>query len=123
VQHASGGLIIIATPTRELQELGPLWRICGPPDPWHGSGVSRKPIICWREVLARLAGSRAPLRPGVGEFRARRAACRRSPPLPATALHGGALRIYSSDVIGVEVGGTVKNVLAIATGISDALNR
>jgi glycerol-3-phosphate dehydrogenase (NAD(P)+) len=38
------------------------------------------------------------------------------------ALHGGALRIYSTaDVIGVEVGGTVKNVLAIATGISDAL--
>src|SRR4029450_11979953 len=39
------------------------------------------------------------------------------------ALHGGALRIYSSsDVVGVEVGGTVKNVLAIATGISDALD-
>ena len=38
------------------------------------------------------------------------------------ALHGDALRIYSSpDVVGVEVGGTVKNVLAIATGISDAL--
>ncbi|MGZ8273544.1 MAG: NAD(P)H-dependent glycerol-3-phosphate dehydrogenase [Burkholderiaceae bacterium] len=38
------------------------------------------------------------------------------------ALHGGALRIYSSDdVIGVEVGGAVKNVLAIATGICDAL--
>ena len=37
-------------------------------------------------------------------------------------LHLGALRIYSSpDVVGVEVGGTVKNVLAIATGISDAL--
>ena len=38
------------------------------------------------------------------------------------ALHGGALRIYSTDdVIGVEVGGAVKNVLAIAVGISDAL--
>jgi glycerol-3-phosphate dehydrogenase (NAD(P)+) len=38
------------------------------------------------------------------------------------ALHGGALRIYSSeDVVGVEVGGAVKNVLAIATGICDAL--
>jgi glycerol-3-phosphate dehydrogenase (NAD(P)+) len=37
-------------------------------------------------------------------------------------FHGGALRIYSSsDVIGVEVGGAVKNVLAIATGIADAL--
>ncbi|MBA2411357.1 MAG: NAD(P)-dependent glycerol-3-phosphate dehydrogenase [Burkholderiaceae bacterium] len=38
------------------------------------------------------------------------------------ALHGGSLRIYSTDdVIGVEVGGAVKNVMAIATGISDAL--
>ncbi len=38
------------------------------------------------------------------------------------ALHGGNLRIYSSDdVIGVEVGGAVKNVLAIAAGIADAL--
>lgn len=38
------------------------------------------------------------------------------------ALHGGPLRIYSTDdIIGVEVGGAVKNVLAIATGIADAL--
>lgn len=38
------------------------------------------------------------------------------------ALHGEALRIYSTDdVIGVEVGGAVKNVLAIATGVADAL--
>lgn len=39
------------------------------------------------------------------------------------ALHGHGLRIYtSSDVVGVEVGGAVKNVLAIATGIADGLN-
>ena len=38
------------------------------------------------------------------------------------ALHGDALRIYTSDdVVGVEVGGAVKNVLAIATGIGDGL--
>jgi len=38
------------------------------------------------------------------------------------AFHHGALRIYSTDdVIGVEVGGAVKNILAIATGVSDAL--
>ncbi len=37
-------------------------------------------------------------------------------------LHGGRLRIYrSDDVIGVEIGGAVKNVLAIAVGICDAL--
>ena len=38
------------------------------------------------------------------------------------AFHGDALRLYgSSDVVGVEVGGAVKNVLAIATGILDGL--
>jgi glycerol-3-phosphate dehydrogenase (NAD(P)+) len=38
------------------------------------------------------------------------------------ALHGPTLRVYASDdPVGVEVGGAVKNVLAIATGIADAL--
>ena len=38
------------------------------------------------------------------------------------AFHGDALRVYTStDVVGVEVGGAVKNVLAIATGILDGL--
>ncbi len=37
-------------------------------------------------------------------------------------FHGNNLRIYTShDVLGVEVGGAVKNVLAIATGISDGM--
>jgi glycerol-3-phosphate dehydrogenase (NAD(P)+) len=38
----------------------------------------------------------------------------------AQALHNHRLRIYSStDLIGVEIGGAVKNVLAIAAGIAD----
>ena len=38
------------------------------------------------------------------------------------AFHGQTLRIYASDdVVGVEVGGAVKNVLAIATGLCDGL--
>lgn len=40
----------------------------------------------------------------------------------ARELHGGCLRIYANDdLIGVEVGGAVKNVLAIATGVCDGL--
>lgn len=40
----------------------------------------------------------------------------------ATALHHSRLRIYSStDVVGVEIGGAVKNVLAIAAGICDGM--
>jgi glycerol-3-phosphate dehydrogenase (NAD(P)+) len=39
------------------------------------------------------------------------------------ALHTGPLRVYSStDVVGVEVGGAVKNIMAIATGICDGLS-
>ena len=38
------------------------------------------------------------------------------------AFHGGSLRIYANDdVMGVEIGGAVKNVMAIATGLCDGL--
>jgi len=38
------------------------------------------------------------------------------------AFHSDSLRVYaSSDIVGVEVGGAVKNVLAIATGILDGM--
>jgi len=38
------------------------------------------------------------------------------------AFHGPALRVYvNDDVVGVEVGGAVKNVMAIATGLCDGL--
>ena len=38
------------------------------------------------------------------------------------AFHGERLRIYANDdVVGVEVGGAVKNVMAIATGLCDGL--
>ena len=40
----------------------------------------------------------------------------------ATELHNSRLRIYTSqDVIGVETGGAVKNVITIAAGISDGI--
>ncbi len=43
--------------------------------------------------------------------------------LVSRELHTGRLRVYSSDdLIGVEVGGAVKNVIAIAAGASDGLN-
>jgi glycerol-3-phosphate dehydrogenase (NAD(P)+) len=43
--------------------------------------------------------------------------------LLVAAFHGPALRVYANDdIVGVEVGGAVKNVLAIATGLCDGLN-
>lgn len=42
--------------------------------------------------------------------------------LIARRLHGGSFRAYtSSDITGAELGGAVKNVLAVATGISDGM--
>jgi len=38
------------------------------------------------------------------------------------ALHGGPMRVYAgNDVVGVEVGGALKNVIAVACGIADGL--
>jgi glycerol-3-phosphate dehydrogenase (NAD(P)+) len=37
-------------------------------------------------------------------------------------VHGGSIRVYAcDDLVGVEVGGAVKNILAIATGTADGL--
>ena len=40
----------------------------------------------------------------------------------AAIVHGGRMRVYySTDLVGVEIGGAVKNVMAIAAGICDGL--
>lgn len=40
----------------------------------------------------------------------------------ASAMHSPTLRVYTThDILGVQIGGTVKNVLAISAGISDGL--
>jgi glycerol-3-phosphate dehydrogenase (NAD(P)+) len=42
--------------------------------------------------------------------------------LVVRVVHGGNLRVYASDdLVGVEVGGAVKNIMAIATGVADGL--
>jgi glycerol-3-phosphate dehydrogenase (NAD(P)+) len=41
----------------------------------------------------------------------------------ASVMHGGSFRVYSSDdVVGASVGGALKNVMAIAAGISDGMD-
>ena len=41
----------------------------------------------------------------------------------AAALHGGRFRAYTSDdMTGAEIGGAIKNVMAVATGICDGMN-
>lgn len=139
LDHAGSDLAIIATPTRALRDvarqlsrrskrLGIAW-LC--------KGFEEDASLLAHEVMRGELGERRTAQvtgPVSGPSFALEVA--RGLPTALTvagmpdfcervtaALHGDALRIYSTDdVIGVEIGGAVKNVLAIATGISDALN-
>jgi glycerol-3-phosphate dehydrogenase (NAD(P)+) len=142
--HARGGsgpgLVLLATPTSALRGVaGALRAATGGADDeagfvcaWLCKGFERDSGLLPHEVFALLApGIHAgPLSgPSFADEVARGlptalvvagepALCARV----TQAVHGGNLRVYSSDdVIGVEVGGAVKNVLAIATGIADAM--
>ncbi len=135
VRHAHDGLLIIATPTAALRGvLHALRADAGlPAIAWLCKGFERSGGRLAHEVVRDELGAQAHAGPLSGPSFAQEVA--RGLPTALTvagtsafcdvvtdALHGGALRIYSSDdVVGVEVGGAVKNVLAIATGICDAL--
>ena len=129
---ASGGMLIIATPMAALREQlqalpheQPVWWLC--------KGFEQASGALGHEIARELRGT-APcgvlsgpsfaLEVARGLPTALVAASGDGPLVAAAvaALHGPALRIYASDdPVGVEVGGAVKNVLAIATGIADAL--
>jgi glycerol-3-phosphate dehydrogenase (NAD(P)+) len=133
--HARAGLLIIATPTDALRGILHALRA--------GTGSSSVVWLCkgFEKASGRLAhegvqeeiGAQVQAGPLSGPSFAQEVAAGLPTALTVAgsapfcesvteALHGGALRIYSSDdVVGVEVGGAVKNVLAIATGICDAL--
>ena len=134
VGHARHGLLLIATPTAALRDLArQLHAIAAlPPIVWLCKGLERGSAAMAHEIIRdELVGH--PAGPLSGPSFAQEVAkglptaltvaghdsfCR----LVTEALHGASLRIYSThDVVGVEVGGAVKNVLAIATGICDAL--
>ncbi|MDH5540128.1 MAG: NAD(P)-dependent glycerol-3-phosphate dehydrogenase, partial [Rhizobacter sp.] len=133
VAHARGGLLVVATPMAALAEMlrrlprelsGVLWLCKGLQG---GSGALGHELA--REVglaaaVGVLSGPSFALEVARGQPTALVAAssdaelCERS----VDVLHSESLRIYTSDdVVGVEVGGAVKNVLAIATGIADGM--
>lgn len=71
-----------------------------------------------------LSGPSFALEVGLGQPTALVAAARDAAVSEAmvSAFHGPSLRVYANaDVVGVEVGGAVKNVLAIAAGVLDGL--
>jgi glycerol-3-phosphate dehydrogenase (NAD(P)+) len=133
LRHARNGLVIIATPTDALRSILQALREERPAVVWLCKGFEKASGSLAHEVMREEIGERSNAGPLSGPSFAQEVALGRPTALTVAgptafcelvteALHGGALRIYSTDdVIGVEVGGAVKNVLAIATGICDAL--
>lgn len=132
--HARDGLIVIATPMAGLQDM--LSRL--PADPpgvlWLCKGFQEGTGLLGHEVARQvrpdaaqvgvLSGPSFALEVARGQPAALVAAstdealCQKA----VQALHSDSLRIYASnDPVGVEVGGAVKNVMAIATGIADGM--
>lgn len=131
--HAQGGLVIIATPMSGLAEM--LGRIGTRADGvlWLCKGFEQRSGLLGHEI-ARTAGGGARVGVLSGPSFAIEVARGQPTALVAAsaeaalceqavaALHSDNLRIYTSDdPVGVEVGGAVKNVLAIATGIADGM--
>ena len=133
VAHAGlTGLVIVATPTAALREM--LQRLPdGTATLWLSKGFEAGTGLLGHEIARQAApGLRAGVLSGPsfalevarGQPTALVAASQDAALRQAAvdALHGPTLRIYSStDPVGVEVGGAVKNVLAIATGMADGL--
>jgi glycerol-3-phosphate dehydrogenase (NAD(P)+) len=133
-QALSGAtLLIAATPVAGMRDL--LGRLRGGKVPlvWLCKGFEQDSAVLPHEIVA-ASGIRAPS----GALSGPSFALEVAKGLPcaltlasadaafaaqaAADLHGGRLRVYrSDDVIGVEIGGAVKNVLAIAVGICDGL--
>jgi glycerol-3-phosphate dehydrogenase (NAD(P)+) len=137
---ADAGLVIVATPMAALRE----WLVAldglrlKAPVAWLCKGFERaqgtdQPGLLGHEIAAAVAPR---LRTGVlsGPSFAQEVARGQPTALVAAsahaevrealvaAFHGPSLRVYANDdVVGVEVGGAVKNVLAIATGLCDGL--
>ncbi len=140
MSHAREGLVIIATPMAALAEMlgrvatesavsggaghGVLWLCKGfqQGSGWLGHEVAR--AVCPQARVGVLSGPSFAAEVARGQPTALVAASHDAALCAEAvqALHGDTLRIYTSDdPIGVEVGGAVKNVLAIATGIADGM--
>lgn len=133
--QGDGGLLIAACPVAGLRPL--LHSLKGRPIPnlvWLCKGFEYDtgllPHQIFREVLGDAIASGALSGPSFAQEVARGLPCALTIASTSAALrdsvvaavHGGTMRVYSSeDVIGVEVGGAVKNVMAIATGVADGL--
>ena len=130
-------LVILASPMAGLRGLLIQLRGCSAAVAWlckgFEAGVGPAPGLMGHEIQSQVA---AGLRAGVlsGPSFAQEVALGKPTALVAAsadatvrdalvlAFHSATLRVYANDdVVGVEVGGAVKNVLAITTGLCDGL--
>ena len=130
---AGAQLIIVGTPMAALRDMLQLLKDCSAPIAWLCKGFESGTGLMAHEVCAEVApqlASGAFSGPSFAQEVARAqptalvAASRHARVRDALvqAFHGPSLRVYASeDIVGVEVGGAVKNVLAIATGLCDGL--
>ena len=134
LRHAEGGMVVIATPMAGLEPM--LRRLpagLDAPVLWLCKGFQDETARLGHEI-ARVASPHARVGVLSGPSFAIEVARGQPTALVAAsvdegvraaavaAFHAGTLRVYTSaDPIGVEVGGAVKNVLAIATGLADGM--
>jgi glycerol-3-phosphate dehydrogenase (NAD(P)+) len=124
-------LALAATPVAGLREVLPKVKL---PLVWLCKGFEEGTGLLPHEIAAQTMGPQARCAALSGPSFAAEAACGLPCALTlasqdvafaretAALLHGGRMRIYySTDIVGVEIGGAVKNVMAIAAGISDGL--
>jgi glycerol-3-phosphate dehydrogenase (NAD(P)+) len=125
-------LLIVATPVAGLRDA--LAQAAGEPLVWLCKGFEAGTGLLPHQVVAQLLGAGVACGalsgpsfalevarglPCALTLASRNAAFARA---AALTLHGGRLRVYhSDDLVGVEIGGAVKNVMAIAVGIADGL--
>ena len=134
---AGASLVLLATPVAGLRAAVAAVREHGAALPilWACKGFERGSARLPHQVVDEVAGTGAPsgalsgpsfaLEVARGQPTALTLASRDEAFARDTAreLNDGALRVYfSTDLVGVETGGAVKNVLAIATGICDGLD-
>jgi glycerol-3-phosphate dehydrogenase (NAD(P)+) len=133
----SQDLVILASPMAGLRGLLAQLQACTAPVAWlckgFEAGIANSPGLLGHEVQAQVApGVQAGVLSGPsfaqevahGQPTALVAASAHAVVREALveAFHSPTLRVYANDdVVGVEVGGAVKNVLAIATGLCDGL--
>ncbi len=135
VAHARDGVLILATSVAGLRPMLHALRSFDVPNVvWLCKGFEQDSALLPHQVAQQELGDAVPVGalsgPSFAQETARGLPCAltigsRSADLRSkvvAAVHGANIRVYSTDdLVGVEVGGAVKNVLAIATGIADGL--